>query len=96
MKQFAWQEALTRMYEEAEPPLDFEEVLDDPESVDNDWYKQHYLSSERQQEIVSEIEQSYDLTLGEKTHLKIETILNYAPTSNPDLVESVDAPADEQ
>lgn len=81
------EEALTRMYEEAEPPLDFQDVLEDPQSVDEDWYTQHYLSSERQQEIVSAVEQLYCLTRSEKSHLVIETILNYGPTSDPDLAK---------
>mgnify|MGYP006928065590 FL=1 len=90
------EEALTRMYEEAEPPLDFQEVLEDPQSMDENWYEQHYLSSERQQEIVSDISEEHNLNSLEETNLSMEAILSYGPTANPHLVESVDAPPDQQ
>lgn len=90
------EEALTRMYEEAEPSLDFKEVLENPSEQDYDWYEQHYLSSERQGEIVDNVKEKYSLNDAESRHLSMTAILDYGPTSNPDLVESVDAPSDER
>jgi len=70
------EEAVTRMYEEAEPPLDFQEVLDDPQSMDENWYEQHYLSGERQKEIVSEISEEHNLNSREEMNLSMEAILS--------------------
>jgi hypothetical protein len=75
------EEALTRMYEEAEPSLDFQKVLDDPEAMDENWYEQHYLPSERQQEIVADISEEYNLNSAEETNLIMQAILNYGPAS---------------
>ena len=77
------EEALTRMYEEARPPLDFTSVLENPSEMDEDWYKQHHLSSDRQEAICAEIEEEYSLSDAQKRRLSMESILNYGPSSVP-------------
>lgn len=42
------EEILTQMYAAADPPLDFQEVLDNRHDFDENWYQQHTLSEERQ------------------------------------------------
>lgn len=75
------EEALTRMYEEAEPSLDFQEVLENPSEQDDDWYSNHYLSSERQSEIVDGVKEKYSLNDAESLRLSMTAILNYGPSS---------------
>jgi len=70
------EEALTRMYEEAEPPLDFTSVLENPSEMDEDWYEQHHLSPDRQEAICAEIEEEYSLSDRQKRYLYMESILN--------------------
>ena len=40
------EEILTEMYAEAEPPLDFEYLRENPEEAEDEWYQNHYLSSD--------------------------------------------------
>ena len=74
-------DALREMYSEAEPPLDFDEVLENPEEQDDDWYINHYLPSERQREIVDKHCDKHNLSKGERTTVTMTAILNYGPTS---------------
>lgn len=74
-------DALREMYSEAEPPLDFDEVLENPEEQDDDWYTNHYLPSERQREIVDKHCDKHNLSKGERTTVTMTAILNYGPTS---------------
>ena len=76
-------EALTQMYDEAEPPLDYQWAKNHPAKVDEDEHLQHYLSGERQEEIVEEVADQYDLNGVEKLSLQMETILNMGPTTVP-------------
>lgn len=72
-------DALTRMYKEAEPGLNYPYIKAHPEEVDQDWYDQHYLDSERQEEIVEQVVDDYDLTESESTTLSMTAILDYGP-----------------
>ena len=74
---------LEEMYEQAEPGLDFEDVLENPEEYPEDWYDQHYLSREEQKSIVERMVEAHDLNQREKTALETICILDLGPTSVP-------------
>lgn len=74
-------EALCRMYDEAEPGLDFEEVRKNPDTVDDEWYRDHYLDSERQKEIVREVSDEYNLTDRQHSSFVTRTILDLGPSN---------------
>ena len=80
----AWKvskEILIEMYEEAEPGLDFEYALENPEEFEDGWYSNHYLSDERQETILDKHCEKYDLTDTEYTQITMTTILNYGPSN---------------
>lgn len=70
---------LEQMYEEAEPGLDFMDLRDNPSEYPDDWYDQHHLDNERQQEIIEEHCSQHDLTQRERSSVEITCILNYGP-----------------
>lgn len=43
---------LNQMYEEADPPMDFQHAWEHPEEYEEGWYLEHVLSEERQLEII--------------------------------------------
>lgn len=75
-------DALREMYNEAEPPLNFDDVLENPDEYDDDWYTNHYLDSERQREIVDEYCDKHNLSSRERTEVTMTAILNYGPSSS--------------
>ncbi len=75
--------ALRQMYQEAEPPLDFDDVLENPNEYGDDWYNNHYLDGDRQSEIVSEHCDGENLTGSQHTAILMTAILNYGPKSTP-------------
>ena len=72
---------LNEMYAEAEPPLDFDYALENPDEMDDDWYSQHYLSDERQREIFDKHTAKHDLTDSEHTSLTMTCILSLGPSN---------------
>lgn len=81
----AIEETLTRMYNEAEPGLDFSKVVADPESVEEEFYKNHYLSADRQKEIIQDVADKYDITSGkERMTLAARTVFGVAPSTVED------------
>lgn len=72
---------LRQMYDEAEPGLDWDYVLENPGEFQGEWYKEHYLDGQRQDEIVEE--HTEGLSESEKTAVTMEAILNYGPRSTP-------------
>jgi hypothetical protein len=80
-------EALTRMYAEAVPALDYQWAKENGDELDEDWYKQHYLAGDRQQEIVDEVSEKYELSTREHTSLVTEAILNMGPTNSEEAWE---------
>lgn len=72
---------LREMYAEATPPLDFDRVLEDPDSVDDDWYSQHFLSDDEQERIFDKHVEQHNLTDREHTALVMECILNLGPSN---------------
>lgn len=81
---------LRQMYDEAEPSRDYDEVLENPEEVEDEWYKNHYLDGDRVQEIFEEHCEKHNVTDREHLSLSIHVITGASPTSNKELVEGVE------
>jgi hypothetical protein len=73
---------LREVYSEAEPGLDFDDLLANPDDYPDNWFEQHTLSAEREREIFEKHTADADLTESERTYLLTECILNLGP-SNP-------------
>lgn len=74
---------MQEMYEEAEPGLDFSDLVENPDEYPDDWYSQHYLSDERQEEIFDKHVEQHDLSKREHSALVMECILNLGPSNVP-------------
>lgn len=68
------------MYAEAEPGLDIDDVIDNPDDYGDEWFMNHSLDNDRQREIFDEHVEQYDLTQGEIASLQIVTMCDLAPT----------------
>jgi hypothetical protein len=75
-------DAIREIYDEAEPGLDFDEVLNDPDEFDDDWYSQHYLPDERQREILNKHLDKHDLSDKQESSVTITVILWYGPVGH--------------
>lgn len=75
-------EILIEMYAQADPPLDFQRVLESPEDYSQEWYLDHTLDSETQQNIVDDICNQNNVSKREKRILLCEAMLNLGP-QNP-------------
>lgn len=71
---------LIECYAKAEPPLDFEKVLDNPEDYPK-FYKEHYLDADEHKAIIEKHLEKHDLTDKEENAIAVETFLNYGPTN---------------
>jgi hypothetical protein len=80
---------LQEVYEQAEPGMDFEEALENPDDQPDDWYQRHYLSEKQQQEIFEKHVENFhrELTSSEHTGLALTCIRSLGPTSNRELAE---------
>jgi len=80
---------MEQMYNEAEPGLDFMDLLENPDDYPDDWYSQHTLSSERQREIFEEHVEGANISDRAHAELSIECITNLGPSSEhkPETVE---------
>lgn len=76
-------DVLREMYEEAEPGLDFDEALEDPDEMDDDWYQQHSLPKKRQLEIRDKHCEKHNLNDSERSTVTWTAILNYGPSYTP-------------
>ena len=72
---------LREVYKEAEPGLDFDDLLENPEDYPDDWYSNHYLSSEREQEIFDKHTDDASLTSSEHTDLALTCITSMGPNN---------------
>lgn len=72
-------DALREMYQEAEPPLDFDHAIENPDKYEDNWYSNHELCPERQKEIVEKHCEGKNLTSSEHTTVVMTAILNYGP-----------------
>ena len=74
-------EIYQQMYKEAEPSLDFKKELDTGYCSKPDWFLNHYLSMERQEEIVEMFFHKYNCSCYEKKMISNEIWLGSSPTS---------------
>ena len=72
-------DALREIYEEAEPGLDFDDVLDNPDEYEDEWYDNHVLPLERQSEILDKHIEKHNLTNLEETHITFTVMLDLGP-----------------
>ncbi|QIR31254.1 hypothetical protein M1M18_gp046 [Halorubrum virus Serpecor1] len=75
-------DVLREMYAEAEPPLDFDDVLENPDDYGSGWYSDHYLDGDRQAAIVEKHAEEHDLNRSERKTLSFSAILSYGPSSS--------------
>lgn len=80
-------DALTQMYEQAEPGLEFSDLQENPDEYPDKWYLYHYLSHTDQTEIVASVADKYNLSKSERHALKMNAITYYGPTANKQRVE---------
>lgn len=73
-------EIYQKMYEEAEPPLDFYEALDAGYCSSPDWFMNHYLVMSRQREIFDNVTKKYRCNSFEKKQISFEIWLGSSPT----------------
>lgn len=74
-------DALREIYEEAEPPLDFDDALENPEDYEEDWFLNHELHSDRQEEILNKHLEKHNLSDREEMSVTMTVILDYGPFS---------------
>lgn len=74
-------ESLRRMYNNADPPADFDDVLENPESYSDEFYLEHELSEKRQMEIIDDVTEEFDLTDRERKKVLMVTTLELGPTT---------------
>lgn len=73
-------DALREMYSEAEPPMDFDHALENPDEYGENWYQEHELDRERQREIIDKHIESHDLTDREETQVFMTASLDLGPS----------------
>jgi hypothetical protein len=74
-------EIYRRMYRETDPPLDFDEHVRSGKAQENDWFRNHYLSDERQLEIIEEVLKENKITQKYlKQSFRFTVLLGVAPT----------------
>ncbi|WP_372611687.1 hypothetical protein [Halomonas sp.] len=78
------------MYAEAVPPMDYDDLRENPDDYPEEWYKNHYLSTERFREIYDKHIDEAGISRRENTSLSIAVLATLAPTSNPYLVDEVE------
>lgn len=74
---------LREMYDEAEPSADFDDIRLNPDDYPDDWYAQHYLPGDKQQEILDKHLAEHNLNDGEERQVTMTCILHYGPASTP-------------
>lgn len=81
-------DALREMYSRADPPLDFDHALENPEEYEDDWFQNHYLPHEEQVEIVEAHCEMHNLNSRERQGVEMLALLDYGPTSNEEHVNN--------
>lgn len=74
-------EVLVEMYDKAETYRNFNPIKEDDLDLDEDWYKQFYLSKEDQEKIIEEYIQEYDLSSFERKSLRMK-VFDIGPTNS--------------
>ena len=74
-------ETYRRMYKEATPSADFDELIRTGEAKKPNFFMKYYLPDERQAEIIEEVAKKYRLSRWEREILQTQVYLGCAPTS---------------
>lgn len=74
-------ESLRRVYKKAQPPVDFDDVLENPDSYSDEFYLEHELSDDQQLEIINDVSEEFDLTDRERRKVLMVAILEFGPTT---------------
>lgn len=77
--QEAMMETYRRMFKEATPSADLEELMRTRVTTVENWFMTYYLDQERQEEILAEVAKEYKLTKYDKETLSINVFLGCAP-----------------
>ena len=75
-------EIYRQMYEEAEPPADFDELVNKGITKEPNWFMNYYLPIDRQEEIIREFIKKYKCSPYEERKIRETIYLGSAPNSN--------------
>jgi len=73
---------LREVYEAAEPGLDFDDLLENPDEYPGEWYDNHYLSPDREQEIFDKHTEDVDLNSREHADLVLTCTVSLGPSNS--------------
>jgi len=73
-------DALREIYQEAEPPLDFDHALENPDEYGENWYSDHTIQRDTEREILNKHLDKHDLTDRERSSVIMFVTLNYGPS----------------
>ena len=73
-------EIYRRMYREAEPSADFDELLESGETAKPDWYGRYYLDNNRQDEIIEEVCRKYKVPKHDRLGISAAVHFGCAPS----------------
>jgi hypothetical protein len=74
-------EIYRRMYREAEPPADFDELLESGVTSNHWWFGDYFLENDRQYEIIEEVLKEHKVPKWKWKYFRFEIILGASPTS---------------
>ena len=83
-KEYLWNicmQVYRQMYKEADPPADFDQLIESGEAAKPDWFMNYYLPEERQIDIVADICAEHHCSRYERQKISAEVFLGSAPTS---------------
>lgn len=73
-------EIYRELYKEADPPADFDKLVESGVTGKANWFMNYYLSMRRQEEIFDSIIKKYKCNKHEKSKISFEIWLGAAPT----------------
>ena len=82
--EFLWKiclEIYRKMYQEADPPANFDKLVQEGVTKKENWFLDYYLPMERQLEIIDEFFEKYRCNRREKEVIEVEVLLGSAPSS---------------
>jgi len=69
-----------KMYKEATPSANFDELIKKGITKKHDWFSKYYLNEDRQEQIIDEICKKHKLTKYEKHLVSVEVHLGCSPS----------------
>ena len=70
-----------QLYKEAEPSVDFDELIKSEETSNENWFMNYFLDEEREVEIIESFLKKHKCTPIERKKIRAEIYLGAAPTS---------------